>query len=419
MKSTAVENSVNNLQRCINIDWLEVFAHEPVQEPRDANFFRAHGFWVHEREYGTRVYAQMFTIEDEHGNPFVEVRRAPLSTSKTNGLFAPNDCHLRLVNRQCYRDDAVTALKDFCERWGYIVSRISRIDIALDFERFDSGDDPQKFLDRYIKGKFSKVNQANVHCHGTDTWSSRDWNSVSWGAPSSMIGTKLYNKSKELEEVKDKPYIVQAWMKCGLIENPLTRTKTNRDGLTYKPQIWRLEFSIKSSVRGWFVIENQGQRKDYRSIKNTFAMYDCREKLLSVFSSLTQHYFHFKYFKNNKIKYECPDKKLFNFGVQDSFYKVEHPATAINRDTDLARLQAKLQNYRLTHTDIEVRRAVDTIIRAIQGEDLRRFVPSPFNRAELIALQQTIALRMEGASGEPSAIMQSIIEAATKGDKLF
>ena len=41
------------------------------------------GYVVHEREYGTRVYNEMFTIEDGQGNNFVEVRRNPQSGSSS------------------------------------------------------------------------------------------------------------------------------------------------------------------------------------------------------------------------------------------------------------------------------------------------------------------------------------------------
>ena len=62
------------MTRCINLDWLEVFCFE-IGEPHDADFFRRAGFVVDEREYGTRIYNQMFTLMGDDGHPLLEVRR--------------------------------------------------------------------------------------------------------------------------------------------------------------------------------------------------------------------------------------------------------------------------------------------------------------------------------------------------------
>lgn len=405
--------------RCINLDWLEVFAHEPADQPHDAEYYRRCGLFVQERDYGTRVYAQMFTIEDEHGHPWIEVRRQPLSAGTSNAIFNHNDCHLRLVNRQCYADDAILRFASFCDAHHYDVSRISRIDIALDFIRFDSGDYPREFIRRYIAGKFTKINQANVHAHGTDSWASRDWNSISWGARTSQIGTKLYNKSKELAEVKDKPYIRQAWFLAGLVDNPQTGEVVHKDGTTNKPDVWRLEFSIKSSVKGWMVIERDGNRGAYQSIRNTLQMYDSRDKLLSVFSSLVQHYFHFKHFQNSKSKYECKDKELFRFGAEEKFYKVEHPASTVNRSQELERLAKLLELYRITHTKAELVEAADTLLAAIRDEDLSRFSSNIYSKAELFALQQAISMRCKERGLNPVEVVRQLVTTADNAGLFF
>ena len=67
--------------RCINLDWLEVFCLEPdPHQPLDANYYRAQGFFVEERDYGTRIYHEMFTVLID-GQPFIEVRRRPKTPS--------------------------------------------------------------------------------------------------------------------------------------------------------------------------------------------------------------------------------------------------------------------------------------------------------------------------------------------------
>ena len=146
------------MSRCVNIDWLEVYACEDnMHYPMNADYFRSCGYIVREREYGTRVYNEMFTIEDQRGQSFIEVRRNPASGSSSFTGLSELSCHLRLVNRACYANNPVRDLADFMLKHNYIFQRIFRLDLCYDFRRFDSGDDPARFLRRYIENKFSKV----------------------------------------------------------------------------------------------------------------------------------------------------------------------------------------------------------------------------------------------------------------------
>ena len=103
----------------------------------------------------------MFTVCDPVGNPFVEVRRNPFSQGY-GGIHAAEETHLRLVNAACYYDDAVQRLQNFMDAYGYTFGRITRVDICMDFEKFDYGDEPAKFLERYLKKRYSK-NQSRQH----------------------------------------------------------------------------------------------------------------------------------------------------------------------------------------------------------------------------------------------------------------
>ena len=397
--------------RCVNIDWLEVYVLEPA--PRDPDYYRAAGYMVEERPYGTRVYNQMFTILGTDYYHLLEIRRDPVSS-----VLEPNASHVRLSNRTCYYQDAVNQLRDFLAQHGYTFSRISRIDLALDFERFDSGDYPQAFVRRYIAGKYAKINQSNVRAHGKDNWHDRRWNSIAWGSPTSAISTKLYCKSQELAEVKDKPYIRQAWFLSGLVDDLLNMTKRNGDGSIYKPDIWRLEFAIKSDVRNWVVIEADGDPKKKRSIRNTLQMYDTRDKMLSVFSSLVEHYFHFRVYQDGVLKYRCPRKELFNFGPQDEYYTVDRVATPVTPDHELQSLLHKLQSYRNSHSDVQLRDAAAVLIKALEDEDLSRCCSNLFRRDELRALQIAMRQRFDGDPRDPVEIIQEV-KALLKEADLF
>lgn len=411
---------MNEVSRCVNLDWLEVAVLEPIAEPHDADYFRSCGWVVIEREYGTRVWGAMFTLEGNDHLPFVEVRRDPKSE-----IIACNVAHLRFVNRVCYFPNAAQLMHDFIVKYGYEFQRIARVDICLDFERFDYGDLPKDFMRRFMEGKYSKINQANISAHGSDEWAGRVWNSLSWGSPYSDIGTKFYNKTLELYDPVTKhygkPYIRQAWYECGLIDDATNVLRYKPNGEAYTPDIWRVEFSIRSSVKNWFMIQLNGNKRQKQSIRNSLDMYDTREKLLVLFASLADHYFHFKHLIKRYNFYKeghsdgyalrkdrCPDKLLFRWKSQTYFYKVakDSVATSERPDMHLARLLSQLKEFRDTTHDTEVRRSADVIIKFLEYRISHYDQTNPINRHEMKVLQRALRDHMDRPYIDPAILLR-------------
>lgn len=395
--------------------------------PHNAEFFRKQGLHVVEREYGTPVYHEMFVIYDHRDQPLIEVRRNPKSAigKQIHGVLDPNACHVRLTNRTCYFNQPVQLLQTFLEQYGLHLQRISRLDICLDFTKFDYGDDPADFMARYFKHRYSKINQANIRAHGKDMWDGRLWNSVAWGNEKSMIGTKFYNKSMELREKADKPYIRQAWCAAHLIDDADSGVKytKNDDGTitTTKPDVWRVEFSIKSSTRNWFVIENvKGAKKQIESKKHTLAMYQTKDDLLTMFFSLADHYFHFKYFQPSQRKDRCVDKMLFRTKEKQMHYKLENVATTTTPEKSAQRLINMLTKYRDEHVTPDIYKACNIIIAKLLEEVHTISMPIPWDMTEVRALQLLIQRRMQ-ANTPHAERLEDIIQLlkATESDPLF
>lgn len=387
---------MNKPLRCCNLDWLEVYCFEPLSEPRDPEYFRGCGLWVHERDYGTRVFSQMFTILDDHDQPFVEVRRAPFSRLDEIGILPPNAVHLRLSNRACYFNDAATKLLTFMQTHSFEFRAITRVDVCLDFLKFDTNDDPQAFIRRYVQHVYSKINQTNMRLYGRDSFTGREWNSVAWGNPKSQVSTKLYNKALELAQVHDKPYIRQSWFEAGLIPDPYSTPRLQENKKLDFPPVWRLEFSIKSSRACWYTIEEDGHANKKHSFRNTLETWADRDHCLRVFKSLVPHYFRFKYFEPDKRKDFCRDKELFRFKDTDLVYTCERIATAEPRQTSLDRLTKQLRDYRSLHSKQELREAVDIILSAILDEQIRHDAGTPFSAHDLYVIRQLVAMRTAG-----------------------
>lgn len=396
------------MARCVNLDWLEVSCDEDCSlYPCNADFFREQGFFVHERDYGTRVWGEVFTIEDQDGHDWIEIRRAPPSGNSEFKGLTEYSCRLRVVNAQLYVKDCTQRLLAFLVRFNYTFKRIFRIDIAYDFEKFDYGDQPARFARRYIERKFRKINQCKLRVIGDDNWTDFDWESLSWGSQTSMVSTKMYNKSKELKTVsKQKTWIPMAWFENGLIDDPINRTKRREDGTIYEPEIWRIEFSMKSKADRWLVIENQGGKHVKKTaIPHTPDMFDSPDKLWQRFQDLAYHYFRFKIAEYNderdkdgnlvpKRKDLCADKRLFRFDADREFHQLDMCVSGGKPDADDEILLRRLRNYRNKSADTKVRTACDVLIEALETSDLRRYTSKQV-WAETQALQELLRRRMK------------------------
>lgn len=383
--------------RCVNLDWLEISAEESNSRyPCDADYFRSRGFIVHERDYGTRVWGEVFTIEDENGHDWIEVRRKPPSGASEFKGLNEYSCRLRVVNAQLYVKDCVQRLRDFLATNDYIFKRIFRIDIAYDFEYFDSKDLPARFARRYLECKYRKINQCKMNGYANDTWTAFEWESLSWGSPHSMVSTKLYNKTKEIETVsKHKVYIPYSWFVCGLIDDPINLTKVDSDGKLYKPEIWRLEFSMRSQAERWLVIEDQsGKRVKKKAIPHTLDMFDAPDKIWQRFQDLAFHYFRFKKYVPDKRKDLCPDKVLFHWDKDHEWKQLDMALRPARPDNDLQILVRHLKRYQIRTSNMKVREAIDVILDALRMVDLRRFTPRQLF-VETNALRQTLSIRLK------------------------
>lgn len=368
--------------RCVNIDWLEVFCIET--EARNADYFKRCGLVVNCRDYGTPQYREMFSVSDESGEPFIEIRRNPYSLKCQGGIFEEGACHLRLVNIACYRKDPIGDLRNFIIQHGYRFQNISRVDICLDFLHFDDGKDPSEFLCQYAKGDYFKQHLSKISPHGVEVVGSdfeghgidgpysRQYSSWKWGAPSSAISVKLYNKSKELAEVKEKSYIRKQWLAAGLISHEdfllmadirderyyigqlkknvqksrgikrdelKGRLKEHEDKLRNLQRkekiVWRLEFSISSDIKGFVSgdpgdVDSYGKQRIYPLMLTTL---DSRAKCLFMFNVLAKRYFLFKraVFTRNgtrQRKDRCPDFWPIDWHEIDNDYK---PARVVNQ----------------------------------------------------------------------------------------
>lgn len=299
--------------RCINLDWLEVFCEEDPHFPLTAENLRKLGWVVEQRAYGTPMYAEMYTLY--RGNTAVmEVRRNPYQKKSEGGIFADGACHVRYCNRTCYGVSPVQEMRNFIERSRLLFKSISRVDICMDFLRFEdnAGTSPHTFIINYLNGHLIKVGQNKLRAvsRENDVLQKGDdvsfagricgignrVNSLKWGGKKCPVSTKLYNKSLEMKEVKRKDYIIDQWVAAGMVERKLTTDAkgVSREILIHdgkEVDVWRLEYSIKLGG-ATFVETTQGEIIDF-----SLSAIESRDKLLSMFCALSNRFFDIRYAK--------------------------------------------------------------------------------------------------------------------------
>ena len=144
-----------------------------------------------------------------------------------------------------------------------------------------------------MQGVVLKNNQTKVQWSFNATGSvakPMECNSCSFGSKSSSVSTKMYNKTLEMKEVKNKPYIVENWGYNGL--------DLNRD-------VWRIEISIKSDA-STTIRTSTGEI--FRLSVDSLHL---QEMVEDIFFSYAQKYFSFKRNNGTKNKTRMPDLEIF------------------------------------------------------------------------------------------------------------
>lgn len=362
-------------ERIVGIDWLEMYVNEEPGIDYSADGFRSRGFFVSERPYGTKTMKEMFTILDNHGHPFIEIRRNPrgLDCGASQTVYQIGDAYVKLANMYCYDENPVQLISDFLRVQRYHIKKIYRIDLYTDFEIFDTGDKPANVVRRIVNHTYSKINQSHRRTSGVDTWTECLDNWISWGKSGSMVNTKIYDKTKELRETgMHKPYIVEKWRRTGYVDDTVNLTLKGE-----RVQMWRLEFSIKGNAKGWIYVDKSesGDGVSHR-MEHTLEAYSCRKGIVNAIANLIPYYFRFKIYEEGKRKSLCKDKQLFIF-ADDEYergYRLTNESDAdrvrhVNLEDDiiavnhLVRAQQKLTGTQfspqLTKIITELQRNID------------------------------------------------------------
>lgn len=246
----------------ISVDWLQTYCHA---KPLFAGKYSARGynFTVVEEGVTTQTFDKLYTVYLK-GLPCARVQQVP----RIKGMHKDVTI-VKLENRILYCEKYIDILYAIFESMKMYYKGITRIDLCYDCNEFRDGRNPAKFIRQYVTSEpntalhMYRANSSVFHLVGNKkNSSSASFQSIRWGSSASNVGVYLYNKTLELIEVKDKPWIREQWEKNGLFSeikeedlkklSPKLRKKmVENHGLNeyvVKP-VWRMEISIKAKGR--------------------------------------------------------------------------------------------------------------------------------------------------------------------------
>lgn len=192
-------------------------------------------FQLQKKEYGTRMFKEVHEVS-YNGEPFAVIAAFPRLTHM-DALSA----QIKVLNNWLTVDSCYDLIQQMNNELGFRFKSLSRVDLAVDFKRFKGGKSVEKFISQFDAGLVRKLGKGNVSNYSKYSARGIRHETLKFGSETSRISYKLYNKSKEMDAVKMKPYIIDYWKLNG-IENSGIHLNGQKQG----QDVWRLEFSVKS-----------------------------------------------------------------------------------------------------------------------------------------------------------------------------
>ena len=223
------------------IDWLQLTCEVPMGTPPaweeavspQADRIGNHRFYqLRDGEY--YIHGYEFQKEVVHDG-FVEAHIA--CVPRTDHLPLVSGA-IKLENSTLYLADWYFVLTDILATLQWVPKKISRLDLCADFNYFVGGLLPSTFLRNYIRkqdASYIRIGSNKFCVYGIKDMHTTSFDSIRWGSRQNGVSVYMYNKSRELLEVKNKPHIRALWKAHDL--------STTLD-------VWRVEISITSQGLG-------------------------------------------------------------------------------------------------------------------------------------------------------------------------
>lgn len=226
---------------CISVDWLQVCCYSNnlayLLNNDYYNKVDSLSYWLELQPLETRNFARFIRVHTKVGNDWrycADILAVPRST-----MLSSNIVLVKIHNRFLYSQNYIKLLYNICDTFKLSIKGLTRLDLCYDCNSFHGGLKPHKFIKEFVTAEFDspryiyKVGAKQFRVYGGKSVSSATkFSGIEFGSGKSSKRCYIYDKTRELAEVKDKPWIRQYWQQNGLISDS-------------KTHVYRAEISIK------------------------------------------------------------------------------------------------------------------------------------------------------------------------------
>lgn len=226
---------------CISVDWLQVCCYSNnlafLLNNDYYNKVDSLPYWLELQPLETRNFARFIRVHTKVGNDWrycADILAVPRSSMLNSNIVL-----VKIHNRFLYSQNYIKLLYDICATFKLSIKGLTRLDLCYDCNSFHGGLKPHKFIKEFVTAEFDssryiyKVGAKQFRVYGGKSVSSATkFSGIEFGSGKSSKRCYIYDKTRELEEVKDKPWIRQYWQQNGLISDA-------------KTHVYRAEISIK------------------------------------------------------------------------------------------------------------------------------------------------------------------------------
>lgn len=272
----------------INVDWLQVYTVDSNKDNLAAEYNLFGRFEFVLQQCSSRHFREIWKVLTVDGDEYAVIQRRPFSS-----ILDKSGAIVQLCNRELYKHDMAVNFERFLRNHKFTYRSISRIDVCFDSNVLHNGLLHSDFIKAIMTEKYLKNNQAKVKWHFdsmANVGKPMECNSASFGSKSSPVSSKIYNKTLELSEVKNKPYIVENW---------------RYNGINTDVDVWRIEISIKSEA------SHAVRCSTGELLRLTPSMVTFQESIEDIFFSYAKRYFSFKINDGTKNKTRMKELQLF------------------------------------------------------------------------------------------------------------
>lgn len=234
-----------------------------------------------------------------------------------SSILPQNSGMIKIANWVLYSPHCSELVADMFASLSFEFKRVTRADICVDFSHFSNGLDPHAFIKWFFSNSIHKRDKSKFKAIGSAN-NGLVFDYLKFGSNYSQICSYLYNKTKELDEVKAKQWIYDLWLRHGW--NSVT-------------PVWRLEFSLKFQSKR--VLSTDSGELSQFTLDELFDPIFRRNLFASL---LVSHFSFFTIIERNRgtqIVHDKVDYQLLNFNEFENIPLVNMPCEAGSKKNKL------------------------------------------------------------------------------------